>query len=547
MFIESHNVAPFCLSMEHFAPCAIRTKRFEVDQYVRVQLSNGRSEIGVVVSLDEVNDTAVIATRHGYDVTVRLDSVHRAFLLVLDLNGVLVARGRGSFADRPGVEEFVRFVMNNFVVAVWTSGLERTSIPIIDKVLNGYQDRLLFQLYRDSCGARPTPDKPYHTVKNLQRIFDSYPKSFNAVNTIIVDDSPDKCSHPDIALCPESFNDPERQANDRGLEMAMEVLKEVLRTDSHEPLIRAAQERLLAIAKRKEEAKEKQLNEGAKLSDVTDHMKGAAYNNTNANTNGNGSGNGNDDDDNNNNNRNRNRNDDRSNSRKRNEGNNAKKDRSEHRSSDRREEPDTDAAAMKPSETFFWETRLCCENISVGCTRDACRFSHDPDDGKRPCSRKDKCRRGHANRWSTPVMGQKQKEKYQKVAIVRSSKSPQQATKAARCTAVRGGGGMLDVLGLPEDVPLFSTHPDLQKGPDSRHPAVEPQLTASEELRQLIGLQSQQWKRPASGTVAQKPSGALHFKSDGGNGVSLLRQLQATVEAVSGGSEKANRRKHRNR
>ncbi|KAG8343941.1 putative NLI interacting factor like phosphatase [Trypanosoma vivax] len=248
--------------MELETSCNIRTERFEVDQYVRVQLSNGRSEIGVVIAIDDVNETAVIATRHGYDITVRLSSVRRAFLLVLDLNGVLVARGRGSFVDRPGVDEFVRFVMANFVVAVWTSGLERTSVPIIDKVLDGYQDRLLFRLYRDACTPCPTADKPHHTIKNLQRIFDMYPKSFNAVNTIIVDDSPDKCSHPDIALCPPSFSDPEKQMDDKGLEMAMTVLKEVLQLDRHSPLIRASQERLISLAaKEAEEAKKRETEE----------------------------------------------------------------------------------------------------------------------------------------------------------------------------------------------------------------------------------------------------------------------------------------------
>ncbi|RNF14487.1 uncharacterized protein Tco025E_05819 [Trypanosoma conorhini] len=238
------------------APHNIQTERFEADQYVRVQLSTGRSEIGVVLSIDETDGTAVIATRHGYDITVRLRSVRRAFLLVLDLNGVLVSRGRGSFVDRPGVAEFIKFVMNNFVVAVWTSGLERTSNPIIDKVLDGFQDRLLFRLYRDSCTMWPTPEKPYRTIKDLQRIFDAYPKSFHAVNTIIVDDSPDKCSHPDIALCPVPFNDPVKQVDDNGLALAMEVLKEVLRTESLAPLIRASEERLVALAAQEERRKQ---------------------------------------------------------------------------------------------------------------------------------------------------------------------------------------------------------------------------------------------------------------------------------------------------
>lgn len=301
------------------APHNIQTEHFEVDQYVRVQLSNGRSEIGVVVEIDEPGGVVVVATRHGYEITVRPSNVRRAFLLVLDLNGVLVARGRGSFIDRPGVEEFISFVMNNFVVAVWTSGLERTSNPIIEKVFDGYQDRLLFKLYRDACTVVPTDDKPYRTIKNLQRIFDAYPKSFHAVNTIIVDDSPDKCSHPDIALCPVPFNDPERQLNDDGLALATEVLREVLRVESNAPLINASEERLLALAVRENAGARKKRPGGANSSGLP--------------------------------------------------------------------------------ETLLWTTRLCCDHISGRCSSDGCRFSHDADDGKRPCSQKSSCLRGHAHRW----------------------------------------------------------------------------------------------------------------------------------------------------
>lgn len=308
-------------SRDDFVP----SDRFEVDQFVRVQLLSGRTEIGVVTHIGD--DHIIVTTNQGYDIKVPPRSVRRAFLLVLDLNGVLGARGRGSFVPRPHVEEFMKFAFANFIVAVWTSGLERSCNPIIDGIFDGYKDRLLFKRYRGSCTARPTEENPYGTVKNLQRIFDAYPKSFHSVNTIIVDDSPDKCSHPDIALCPTPFQDPTTQMDDTGLRKAMEVLMEVLLLDSHTPLIHAAEERL----------QELQLPRDA--------------------------------------------------------------------SADLKRDAKKQGAAAAASETAMegvslWRNRLCCDHLQGRCTRGTnCRYSHDPDDGKQPCSRKNRCSQGHRNRW----------------------------------------------------------------------------------------------------------------------------------------------------
>ncbi|CAD2216904.1 hypothetical protein AGDE_16639 [Angomonas deanei] len=228
---------------------------FELNQFVRVTKKNAkRTEIGIISDIHYKNnntneevESLVVTTRQGYDVVVRPDELCKAFLLVLDLNGVLVARGRGEFILRPHVDEFIKFVFQYFPVAVWTSGLERTSIPVIEKVFKDYRDRLLFTYYRGACESRPTPLNPYGTVKNLQIIFDQYPESFHAVNTIIIDDSPDKCSHPDIALCPLPFHLTEENTHHKdedGLLKIIKVLEEVLKQDSLLPLINAAEERL---------------------------------------------------------------------------------------------------------------------------------------------------------------------------------------------------------------------------------------------------------------------------------------------------------------
>lgn len=224
----------------------LSTREFHPHQYVKVSVSATKTEIGIVVTADE--DRAVVATRHGYNITVKPKQLQRAFLLVLDLNGVLGARQRKTlFERRPHLEQFLKFALTNFVVAVWTSCEERNGKQIVEDLLADDRDRLLFCLYRGDCSPKPTADRPFGTTKNLQQIFDRWPESFHAVNTIIVDDSPDKCSHPDIALCPPQFAGLAEQPEDDGLLSTIAVLQQVLDEDSLHPLIEAAKQHQLRM------------------------------------------------------------------------------------------------------------------------------------------------------------------------------------------------------------------------------------------------------------------------------------------------------------
>ncbi|CAG9582502.1 conserved hypothetical protein [Leishmania major strain Friedlin] len=332
----------------------MRRERFEIDQYVRVRVTDTRYSIGVVTDIDEDQDRATVETRNGYEVTVPTSALRRAFLLVLDLNGVLVARGRGSFILRPNVSDFLKFVFSNFVVAVWTSGLQRSSNPIIDHVFGNYRDLLLFMLFRDACVPKPSAENPYGTEKNLQVIFDRYPHSFHSVNTIIIDDSPDKCSHPDIALCPIPFKDPVAQMQDEGLLQTMEVLKEVLLLDSGVPLILAAERRLEQLAKQQQQqdhpSGEEKTQEQApsKVSTPTAAASASATASAGPVVRASVFG--------------------------------------------------SHEAPSDMEEVELWKTRLCCDQLQGKCLRgDQCPFSHDADDG-RPCSRKSGCRQ-HGSRW----------------------------------------------------------------------------------------------------------------------------------------------------
>lgn len=327
----------------------VSPKYFEVGQYVRVCVGAQRTEIGVVAHISDVEDCITVTTRHGYDLTIPRAAARRAFLVVLDINGVLGARGRGSFVHRPHVQEFIKFLFANFVVAVWTSGLERTSKPIMESLFHGYQNRLLFTLYRDACTSKQTKAKPYGTLKNLQRIFDTYPESFHSVNTIIIDDSPDKCSHPDIALCPPQFNIDDDASCDNRLLQVISVLKDILELDSLSPIIRVAQDwkHQHRIEEQHASIRVKPLNsfqfsESTKERIVTKEKITTPSQSTNV-----------------------------------------------------------QCVQSDPStEICMWKTRLCCDYITGTCSYgDTCRYAHQPDDGKQPCCRKNKCRRGHAARW----------------------------------------------------------------------------------------------------------------------------------------------------
>lgn len=219
------------------------------NQFVRADFGNGKFEIGIVSA---VNDkTATISTNNGYDVSVERKVVKKAFLVILDLNGVLVAKKGKRCAHRPYLNEFLEFLFKNFVVGVWTSGMERTCAAIIDDVIGKYKNRLLFTFYREKCEPAPTADKKYGTKKNLQRIFNMFSGSFHSANTIIIDDSPEKCSHPDLTICPVPFKHPSAQQGDEGLKEVINILQEVLAQNSHFPLIRAAEKRISYLSEEK--------------------------------------------------------------------------------------------------------------------------------------------------------------------------------------------------------------------------------------------------------------------------------------------------------
>ncbi|KAI8988834.1 HAD-like domain-containing protein, partial [Pilobolus umbonatus] len=116
-------------------------------------------------------------------------------LLVLDLNGTLLAKNLKTYYTRPHIYEFMEYIYSHFQVVFWTSATE------------GNMNRMItfFQLYPNPllCWSRRhiglTEAEFFDnviTVKDLNMVWERLPW-YNLFNTIIVDDSPEKvCLHP---------------------------------------------------------------------------------------------------------------------------------------------------------------------------------------------------------------------------------------------------------------------------------------------------------------------------------------------------------------
>jgi len=140
--------------------------------------------------------------------------VHVKPLVVLDINGVLCHRRRkkekgnyrasiGTVANtkiipRPDLEEFLCFLHGHFALAVWTSAKPRNARALVDVLFPPHVKRsLLFVWGQNECkvhvpkGMRPSYENITY-IKSLHKVWDTYPL-WNQYNTLIIDDSPDKC------------------------------------------------------------------------------------------------------------------------------------------------------------------------------------------------------------------------------------------------------------------------------------------------------------------------------------------------------------------
>ena len=144
-------------------------------------------------------------------------------LLVLDLNGILCHRSRnhreppgvvlrppiGNVARTPVIPrgdlaDLLGLLDRYFCLAVWTSAQRKTARILLDMLVpRPIQQRLLFVWTQNECHSQFTNNNnnnnahDYNDIifeKHLPKIWKAFPL-WNANNTLLIDDSPDKCPY----------------------------------------------------------------------------------------------------------------------------------------------------------------------------------------------------------------------------------------------------------------------------------------------------------------------------------------------------------------
>lgn len=120
-------------------------------------------------------------------------------LIIFDLNKVLLYRTphRKSYKVRPFAQDFIHMASLLYRMAVWTSGSIKRCSRMVNALFqntNKYSP-LLFAWYNSDCEESGEKCGKYYQVllKNLSQVWTSFP-DYNVTNTVIVDDSPEKCA-----------------------------------------------------------------------------------------------------------------------------------------------------------------------------------------------------------------------------------------------------------------------------------------------------------------------------------------------------------------
>jgi len=153
-------------------------------------------------------------------------TIHVKPLLVLDLNGVLCHRIRKTREDmyphlvyrpspvcvastrivpRTNLVHFLTFLDTHFTLAVWTSAKGKTAKQLVSLLIpDKISKKLLFIWAQNQCNIVPAGVESIF-VKNLEKAWSSFPL-WNASNTLLMDDSPDKCPVSGSAIHPPALH-----------------------------------------------------------------------------------------------------------------------------------------------------------------------------------------------------------------------------------------------------------------------------------------------------------------------------------------------------
>jgi hypothetical protein len=126
----------------------------------------------------------------------------QCLLLVLDLNGTLLSRTRGTYQPRPCLENFLDYCIENHTVLIWTSAQPHNVTPICEQLFTPEQHRKLFGVWaRDTLDLTPNEFKhKVQSYKRLDRIWSNPTYALNHPlvkqgfrwsqrNTLLIDDS----------------------------------------------------------------------------------------------------------------------------------------------------------------------------------------------------------------------------------------------------------------------------------------------------------------------------------------------------------------------
>ena len=113
---------------------------------------------------------------------------------------------------RPNVASFIEYLDQHFCLAIWTSARAKTANALIKILIpEPVRDRLLFVWSQSQCEASlqdPDSSIPSDVIfrKNLGIVWRKFPL-WNTCNTLLIDDSPDKCIYyKENSIHPPSLN-----------------------------------------------------------------------------------------------------------------------------------------------------------------------------------------------------------------------------------------------------------------------------------------------------------------------------------------------------
>ncbi|KAJ1965675.1 hypothetical protein IWQ62_002610 [Dispira parvispora] len=92
-------------------------------------------------------------------------------LVICDLNGTLLRRRKHSITPRPHLEEFMAFLLDNFHVMVWSSAIEQNVSRMIDRIFGQRRQQLVGVWDRRECRYVRSERSGFRTEKELTRVW----------------------------------------------------------------------------------------------------------------------------------------------------------------------------------------------------------------------------------------------------------------------------------------------------------------------------------------------------------------------------------------